>query len=97
LLLSCPIERNISDAAAKTDAANAEVESFLADVLALTGEEPDVIRDEVRVALGDYRASAAVIGRAAAGGIEFAIASAAFRWAVRIELTNFCLPASKRH
>ena len=33
------------------------IESFLADVLALAGEEPDVIRDEVRVALGDYAAS----------------------------------------
>ena len=30
--------------------------SFLADVLALAGEEPDVVRDEVRVALGDYEA-----------------------------------------
>jgi hypothetical protein len=29
------------------------IESFLADVLALAGEEPDVVRDEVRVALGD--------------------------------------------
>jgi hypothetical protein len=28
------------------------IESFLADVLALAGEEPDVVRDEVRVALG---------------------------------------------
>jgi hypothetical protein len=25
------------------------IESFLADVLALAGEEPDVVRDEVRV------------------------------------------------
>jgi hypothetical protein len=32
------------------------IESFLADVLALAGEEPDVVRDEVRVALGDYAA-----------------------------------------
>ena len=32
------------------------IESFLADVLALGGEEPDVVRDEVRVALGDYEA-----------------------------------------
>ena len=32
------------------------IESFLADVLALAGEEPDVVRDEVRVALGDYEA-----------------------------------------
>ena len=32
------------------------IESFLADVLALAGEEPDVVRDEVRVALGDYQA-----------------------------------------
>jgi hypothetical protein len=30
--------------------------SFLTDVLALAGEEPDVVRDEVRVALGDYAA-----------------------------------------
>ena len=29
------------------------IESFLADVLTLAGEEPDVVRDEVRVALGD--------------------------------------------
>jgi hypothetical protein len=29
------------------------IESFLADVLALAGEEPDVVRDEARVALGD--------------------------------------------
>jgi hypothetical protein len=29
------------------------IEPFLADVLALAGEEPDAIRDEVRVALGD--------------------------------------------
>jgi hypothetical protein len=29
------------------------IESFLADVLALAGEEPDAVRDEVRVALGD--------------------------------------------
>jgi hypothetical protein len=28
-------------------------ESFLADVLALAGEEPDAVRDEVRVALGE--------------------------------------------
>jgi hypothetical protein len=27
--------------------------TFLADVLALAGEEPDAIRDEARVALGD--------------------------------------------
>ena len=32
------------------------IESFLADVLALAGEEPDVVRDGVRVALGDYAA-----------------------------------------
>jgi hypothetical protein len=32
------------------------IESFLADVLALADEEPDVVRDEVRVALGDYAA-----------------------------------------
>ena len=32
------------------------IEAFLADVLALAGEEPDVVRDEVRVALGDYEA-----------------------------------------
>ena len=32
------------------------IKSFLADVLALAGEEPDVVRDEVRVALGDYTA-----------------------------------------
>ena len=32
------------------------IEPFLADVLALAGEEPEVIRDEVRVALGDYEA-----------------------------------------
>ena len=32
------------------------IESFLADVLALAGEEPEVIRDEVRVAIGDYEA-----------------------------------------
>ena len=32
------------------------IESFLAGVLALAGEEPDVVRDEVRVALGDYEA-----------------------------------------
>jgi hypothetical protein len=32
------------------------IESFLANVLALAGEEPDVVRDEVRVALGDYEA-----------------------------------------
>ena len=32
------------------------IESFLADVLALAGEELDVVRDEVRVALGDYAA-----------------------------------------
>jgi hypothetical protein len=29
------------------------IESFLADVLALTGEEPDAIREGVRVALND--------------------------------------------
>jgi hypothetical protein len=29
------------------------IESFLADVLALAGEESDAVRDEVRVALGD--------------------------------------------
>ena len=29
------------------------IEAFLADVLALAGEEPDVISDDVRVALGD--------------------------------------------
>jgi hypothetical protein len=29
------------------------IESFLADVLALAGEEPDAVRDEVRVALGE--------------------------------------------
>ena len=33
------------------------IELFLADVLALAGEEPDVVRDEVRVALGDYARS----------------------------------------
>ena len=32
------------------------IEAFPADVLALAGEEPDVVRDEVRVALGDYEA-----------------------------------------
>jgi hypothetical protein len=32
------------------------IEPFLADVLALAGENPDVVRDEVRVALGDYEA-----------------------------------------
>ena len=32
------------------------IEAFLADVLALAGEEPDVVRDEVRVALGDCEA-----------------------------------------
>jgi hypothetical protein len=32
------------------------MDSALADVLALAGEEPDVVRDEVRVALGDYEA-----------------------------------------
>ena len=29
------------------------IEALLADVLTLAGEEPDVIRDEARVALGD--------------------------------------------
>jgi hypothetical protein len=29
------------------------IESYLADVLALAGEDPDVIRDAVRAALGD--------------------------------------------
>jgi hypothetical protein len=32
------------------------IESFLGDVLELAGEDPDVVRDEVRVALGDYEA-----------------------------------------
>jgi hypothetical protein len=32
------------------------IETSLADVLVLAGEEPDVVRDEVRVALGDYEA-----------------------------------------
>ena len=32
------------------------IEAFLADVLALAGEEPDAVRDEVRVALADYEA-----------------------------------------
>ena len=32
------------------------IESFLADVLALTGEEPDAIREGVRVALNDCEA-----------------------------------------
>ena len=40
--------------------ADARIESFLADVLALVGEDPDAIRDGVRVALADcgeiYRA-----------------------------------------
>ena len=40
--------------------ADARIESFLADVLALEGEDPDAIRDGVRVALADcgeiYRA-----------------------------------------
>jgi hypothetical protein len=31
------------------------IESFLADVLALAGEEPDVVRHEVRVALTDCK------------------------------------------
>jgi hypothetical protein len=30
-----------------------DIESYLADVLALAGEDPDVIRDAVRAALGD--------------------------------------------
>ena len=29
---------------------------LLADILALAGEEPDVVREEVRVALGHYEA-----------------------------------------
>ena len=29
------------------------IEAFLADVLALAGEEPDAVREGVRVALGD--------------------------------------------
>jgi hypothetical protein len=29
------------------------IESFLADVLALAGEEPDAVRDEIRVSLGE--------------------------------------------
>jgi hypothetical protein len=32
---------------------DARIESFLADVLALEGEDPDAIRDGVHVALGD--------------------------------------------
>ncbi len=32
------------------------IESFLADVLALAGEDPEIVCDEVRVALGDYGA-----------------------------------------
>ena len=32
------------------------IESFLADVLALAGEESDVVREGVRVALGDCEA-----------------------------------------
>jgi hypothetical protein len=32
------------------------IESFLADVLALAGENPDAIREGVRVALGDCEA-----------------------------------------
>jgi hypothetical protein len=32
------------------------IESFLADVLALAGEEPDAIREGVRVALNDCEA-----------------------------------------
>jgi hypothetical protein len=32
------------------------IESFLADVLALAGEEPDAVREGVRVALGDCEA-----------------------------------------
>ena len=32
------------------------IESFLADVLALTGEQPDAIREGVRVALNDCEA-----------------------------------------
>ena len=32
------------------------IKSFVGDVLELAGEDPDVIRDEVRVALGDYEA-----------------------------------------
>ena len=43
-----------------TPMADARIESFLADVLALEGEDPDAIRDGVRVALADcgeiYRA-----------------------------------------
>jgi hypothetical protein len=30
------------------------IEAFLADVLALEGEEPNAVRDAVRVALADY-------------------------------------------
>jgi hypothetical protein len=33
------------------------IESFLADVLALAGENPDAIREGVRVALADCRRS----------------------------------------
>jgi hypothetical protein len=29
------------------------IESFLADALALAGDEPDAVRDEVRVSLGE--------------------------------------------
>jgi hypothetical protein len=32
------------------------IESFLTDVLALAGEEPDAVRDSVRVALADCEA-----------------------------------------
>ena len=32
------------------------IEAFLADVLPLAGEEPDVVREGVRVGLGDYEA-----------------------------------------
>jgi hypothetical protein len=32
------------------------LKTSLADVLVFAGEEPDVVRDEVRVALGDYEA-----------------------------------------
>ena len=30
------------------------IEAFLADVLALEGEEPNAVREAVRIALGDY-------------------------------------------
>ena len=40
----------------RTEPMDQRIEAFLADVLALAGEEPDAIRDGVRTALADCQA-----------------------------------------